>query len=311
MKISIITPSFNQAQFLEQTILSVISQNHPGLEYIIIDGGSKDKSVEIIKKYEGPLAYWLSEKDSGQSEAINKGLKKATGEIVGWLNSDDLYFPDTLKTVSEIFCENPDVDLIYGDVEDFYPDGKTKIYKNVFEPADFLTRVSIHQPSVFWRKKLHDKIGYLDESLHYLMDYDLWMRIFLNHKTLKTNKILSRFRIHDKSKTSSNPPQLYGEFRQIFSRFINSVGNRNIKKKLIDLNLYTNQQDINYNLNKNILTEIDILKTTKNYILNCGIQEYSFGNRKKSNQILLKSLETNIAKSLFLLIKNNVKALWD
>ena len=113
-KISVITPSYNQADFLEETILSVLNQNYPNLEYIIIDGGSTDRSVEIIKKYEKHLSYWVSEKDDGQSHAINKGLQHATGEIICWLCSDDLHVSDTLYTVAELFRLNPEIALLHG-----------------------------------------------------------------------------------------------------------------------------------------------------------------------------------------------------
>ena len=115
-KISIVTPSYNQAQFLERTILSVLNQNYPNLEYIIIDGGSTDGSVEIIKKYEKYLAYWISEKDKGQAHAINKGFEKATGELVGWQNSDDIYLPNAFYKVVEIFREKPDYDVYFGNI---------------------------------------------------------------------------------------------------------------------------------------------------------------------------------------------------
>jgi glycosyltransferase involved in cell wall biosynthesis len=114
-KISIITPSFNQGKFLEETILSIISQKYPSLEFIIIDGGSTDESVEVIKKYGQHITYWISEKDNGQAEAINKGFEKATGEIITWLNSDDLYEKDALLTIGKMFAESPDVDFIFGD----------------------------------------------------------------------------------------------------------------------------------------------------------------------------------------------------
>ena len=116
-KISIITPSYNQGQFLEQTILSILSQDYPNLEYIIMDGGSSDNSVEIIRKHEDNLTYWVSEPDKGQSDAINKGFQRATGDILTWLNSDDYYLPGTLHTVAEYFTQHPDVECIYGDLQ--------------------------------------------------------------------------------------------------------------------------------------------------------------------------------------------------
>lgn len=305
MKISIITPSFNQSKYLEQTILSVLNQNYLNLEYIIIDGGSADNSVEMIKKHEKHIAYWRSEKDRGQSDAINKGLKKATGEIVAWLNSDDLFLPKTLQTVNAIFQTNPDVDLIYGDVINFYEDNKkTDYHTNQFNPYDFISRVSIHQPAVFWRKKILNEIGYLDESLYYLMDYDLWMRIFFTYKTMKANKPLAEFRIHDTSKTSSNPKGLYLEYRKILSRFFNSLDEPNILAQLRSLGIYVNDENKKYNIKAKNLS---LQKALRIYTHQCAVQEYSWKNVKKANTLFLASLqEPSVLTNLFFLLKNNL-----
>ncbi len=304
-RISVITPSFNQKHYLEETILSVINQNYPNLEYIIIDGGSTDDSIDIIKKYEKNIAYWESKKDNGQSEAINKGLKKATGEIVAWLNSDDLYLPETLQIVSTIFQANPEVDLIYGDVINFHEENKREQYHiNQFDTYDFLSRVSIHQPAVFWRKKIHDKTGYLDESLHYLMDYDLWMRIFFNYNTMKANKPFARFRIHNESKTSSNPTGLYMEYRKILSRFFNSLDNEKIIARLRELGIYANEKDKKYTITTNNLS---LQKALDVYVHQCAVQEYSWKNVKKANTLFLASLkEPSVLVNLLFLLKNNL-----
>src|SRR5687768_2251879 len=123
-RVSIVTPSFNQSSYLEQTILSVLDQDHPDIEYVVIDGASTDQSVEIISKYKDKLAYWVSEKDNGQAEAINKGLAHATGDIVAWLNSDDYYLPGTISAAIKVFEENPDVALVHGDMLAVDEDGK-------------------------------------------------------------------------------------------------------------------------------------------------------------------------------------------
>lgn len=308
IKISIITPSFNQGEFIEQTILSILDQGYPNLEYILLDGASTDNTVNIIKKYEKQLAYWVSEKDNGQADAINKGLKKATGEIVAWLNSDDRYFSDSLTTVAKAFSDNPDVDLIYGNVENLYSNGKQELYINkIFNPIDFLSRVSIHQPSVFWRKRLHDKIGFLDQHLHYLMDYDLWMRIFFKYKTLKIEKTLSRFRIHHYSKTFANPPGLYLEYRKVFSRFINSLHDSGIIRQLQHLCLYDNVEEKSYDIG-NAFSESDLHLAVKNYVYNCAVQEYSWGNISRANKLLLNSLINfhHPVKTFYFLLKNNL-----
>lgn len=289
-KISIITPSFNQASYLNGTIMSVLNQNYPNLEYIIIDGASSDNSVNIIKNYEDRLSYWESEKDKGQSHAINKGLKRTTGEIVAWINSDDLYMPNTLGFIAQTFEENPDVDILYGDVINFYPNGLKEYYEvKKFKPIDFLSRVSIHQPAVFWRRKIHDQIGYLDESLHYTMDYDLWMRIFFNFKTLKVNKPLAKFLIHKNAKTANNPKELYLEYRKVLSSFFYSLNDHDLIKRLIEKRIYDNPENKKYNISFNNKL---IKKVLQNYIYNCAIQEFTFGDKLLSKALFREVLFT-------------------
>lgn len=205
-KISIITPSYNQGLYLEETIKSVLNQNYPNLEYIIIDGGSSDNSVEIIKKYEKYISYWCSEPDKGQSHAINKGLKKATGDIFAYLNSDDLYVDRALFTVAEYFVNNLDVDLVYGDV--YLIDSKSNLIKKRYE-LDFDFKMGcligfgiiIPQPATFWRKKVTEKIGYFNESNHYTMDQNYWYRVAKEFKIVHIPKFLAKFRYHESSKT--------------------------------------------------------------------------------------------------------------
>ena len=205
--ITIITPSLNQGQFIEQTINSVLSQEgHFYIDYIISDGGSTDNSVNIIKKYdkllkikkypikcEGINYRWCSEKDRGQSHAINKGFKIAKGDILAWINSDDFYEPNAFKFIIKKFRENPKVNLIYGNGYTIKKN-KNKMVSNIKAGnIKILLRGKcfIFQPSTFFTKKIIDKIGMLDESLHYAMDYDLWIRIFKNSKAFFSPKILS------------------------------------------------------------------------------------------------------------------------
>src|SRR5436190_1293824 len=168
-KISIVTPSFNQAEFLEETMLSVLDQDYPNLEYIVIDGGSTDGSVEIIKKYADRLAYWVSESDQGQSEAINKGFARATGDVLAWLNSDDAYYPGSVAYIANHFQNNPADDLIYGVHNDVNERGEV-IRKGMWFPFAaqvFQVGFAICQPTSFWRRKVWDTCGPLDTSLHY------------------------------------------------------------------------------------------------------------------------------------------------
>ena len=200
--VSIITPSFNQANYLEQTLRSVLEQDYARIEYIVIDGGSTDGSVEIIRKYKDRFAYWVSEKDNGQAEAINKGLVRAKGEIVAWLNSDDYYLPNTISEVVKAFEDNPDILMVYGDVLAVDEQGQTinvlKYKKLSFE--DLLCFQIIGQPSVFFRRAALGKAGLLDASLHFLLDHHLWMRIAQQGKILHVPQTWSAARYHAEAK---------------------------------------------------------------------------------------------------------------
>lgn len=296
-KISIITPSFNQGKFIEKSILSVLNQNYPNLEYIIIDGGSTDDTLSIIKKYEKYISYWVSEKDRGQSEAINKGFNVATGEIIAWLNSDDLYCNNVLEEISKVFTQHTDVDIVYGDVINFSESGKESYVRNQFELYDFFSRVSIHQPSVFWRRKIMDEVGLLNENLHYCMDYDFWMRLFLNYKSLKIDMVLSRFREHGQSKTNSNPLSLYNEYQNIISVFFNSVSNSSFINKLIEYNIYFNSANSKYAI-KYHFTDTELQKLFFIFIERCINIEYTKNNYKGVIFLFMKE------PRLFLKFKN-------
>jgi hypothetical protein len=177
--VSIVTPSYNQARYLEQTIRSVLDQDYPCIEYIVIDGASTDGSVDIIKKYESRLAYWVSEKDSGQAEAINKGLARATGEIVAWLNSDDFYFPGAVEAAVRAFEAHPEAGLVYGDTAAVDENGEFIHFPKYaqWNLEDLLTFHILGQPSVFLRRDVLLKAGLLDPSFHFLLDHHLWIRM--------------------------------------------------------------------------------------------------------------------------------------
>ncbi|MCI0607914.1 MAG: glycosyltransferase [Anaerolineae bacterium] len=200
--ISIITPSFNQARYLETTIQSVLSQDYPRIEYILIDGASTDGSVEIIKKYENHLAYWVSEKDAGQADAINKGLARAKGEIIAWLNSDDYYLPNTISSAVKVFEEKPDVVMVYGDILAVDEQGKTinvLKYKQL-SLEDLLCFQIIGQPAVFFRREVYEKTGRLDPTFHFLLDHHLWIRIAKQGKILHIPQTWSAARYHAEAK---------------------------------------------------------------------------------------------------------------
>ena len=177
--VTIVTPSYNQAQYLEETIQSVLSQDYPNLEYMIVDGGSTDGSVDIIRKYADRLAWWVSEKDSGQAEAINKGFARARGEIIAWLNSDDLYYPGAVSAAVRALQSCPQCSLVFGDVVSIDGPGQT-INVMTFGDwglEDLMQFNIISQPGVFMRRPALEQAGFLDLSYHLLLDHQLWLRV--------------------------------------------------------------------------------------------------------------------------------------
>lgn len=206
-KISIVTTSFNQGHYLEETILSVINQQYPNLEYIIIDGGSTDNSVEIIKKYEKHLAYWVSEKDNGMYEGVQKGFEKSTGEIMAWINSDDWYHKKTFFVVSEIFTRFPFIDWIQGLPSIIDEVGRIVSVNDLrtWSKYDFLRGEYefIQQESCFWRRKLWEKGGStLNTSLKYAGDFALWLKFFDLAELYCVNTIMGGFRARSKNQFS-------------------------------------------------------------------------------------------------------------
>lgn len=199
-KISIVTPSFNQAGFLEETIRSVLLQGYSNLEYIIIDGGSSDGSVDIIRKYENDLAYWVSEKDRGAADAIGKGFRKATGSIVGWLNSDDVYRPNTLQNVAAAFQSNQAVDVVYGNTHWIDVNGNVLAEKRqtpFSRSAYFYGGADLQQPATFWTRELYEKVGGLDPSFRAAFDTDLFFRFFQTGARFHhVPEFLAAFRLH-------------------------------------------------------------------------------------------------------------------
>ena len=202
-KISIVTPSFNQAEFIEETIQSVLNQGYPNLEYIIIDGGSRDGSVDIIKKYEKYLTYWESKQDRGHAHALNKGFAKATGEVMAWINSDDKYFPWTFATIADIYSQYPDVLWTTGLHANFNRQGVLMagkstvraIYKNIY--SYIFRDFHIQQESVFWRRSLWEKTGgYIDENVHLMVDTELWCRFFLHAELWHIDQVIGGYRTY-------------------------------------------------------------------------------------------------------------------
>lgn len=224
-KISIITPSFNQGKTLTQTIDSVLGQKYPNLEYIIMDGGSSDNSADIIRSHQKHLAYWVSEKDGGQSNAINSGYRKATGEIIAWLNSDDEYCPESLAHVADLFGD-PAVDVVAGYCEVFGEGvAEGRLIRPSNEKIEYLpASTGIPQPSVFMRKSVIDRRGFwVRDDLNYAMDIELWCYMRSQNPNWKiTDKILSRFYAGPQTKTSTGGNKIFAERAGIYAEYSTS-----------------------------------------------------------------------------------------
>jgi GT2 family glycosyltransferase len=218
--VSIITPSFNQASFLEQTLRSVLEQqDYLDIEYIIIDGASTDNSLEIIKKYSDKLAYWVSEKDSGQADAINKGMAHAKGEIVAWLNSDDCYLPAAISSAVEAFDANPDAVMVYGDMIAIDENGfVTNTFKyRQLSLEDLLCFQIIGQPAVFLRRAVFEQVKGLDINFHFLLDHQLWIKIAAQGKIVHVPQIWSAARYHTAAKNRAQASEFGREAFQILN----------------------------------------------------------------------------------------------
>jgi glycosyltransferase involved in cell wall biosynthesis len=219
--VSIITPSFNQARYLESTIRSVLSQDYPNIEYIIVDGGSSDGSVEIIRRYSDRLAWWVSEKDRGQTDAINKGFTHANGEILAWLNSDDTYEPHAIREAVAFLQGHPDVGLVYGDANFIDENGRVV---GRFPAAQTNYRrlrqgyVHIPQQSAFWRADLWRKVGPLDPSFYFAMDYDLWVRLAALAPLQYHPRAWANFRLHTQGKTIAADDRCWPEMLKVHYR---------------------------------------------------------------------------------------------
>lgn len=219
--VSIVTPSFNQARFLESTIHSVLSQSYPRLEYIIVDGGSTDGSSDIIRKYSNKLAWWVSEKDQGQTEAINKGFAYAKGDILAWLNSDDTYLPGAVASAVQFFRDDSQLGLVYGDANFINEAGQVIGKFHAAQTNLHLLRqgyVHIPQQASFFSGDLWRAVGPLDTSFYFAMDYDLWVRIAARSQVKYVPQTWANFRLHTAGKTISADDRCWPEMLRVHYR---------------------------------------------------------------------------------------------
>lgn len=221
-KISIVTPSFNQGQFIEQTILSVINQGYPNLEYIIIDGGSTDNTLDVIKKYADRITYWISEPDNGQSDALNKGLEKCTGDIFNWINSDDYLETGALLIIADAF-NNVNTDIVCGYTSIFEDTVEKEVVKHrttVYGCLEAtLVQQRISQPAMFYRLSVLKNLGGINTNLHYIMDLELWFRYLCSNgqdKMIFKDDLFAHFRIHGASKTGAYEERFREEEKAIW-----------------------------------------------------------------------------------------------
>jgi len=228
LRFSIVMPSFRHGHFIERSLLSVLNQNHPATELLVIDGGSEDETRALLERYAAEIAYACSERDRGQSDALNKGFARASGEIFGWLNSDDLYLPGAFRAAAEVFATNPDVEVVYGDW--YTIDPEERILEHFaglnYSPGRHITEgVFCNAQSLFWRRRLHERLPPFDVDLHYTMDYDLVLQMILAaggargaRAFRRLPQALGAFRVYAGQKTGSADDRVALEHRRIAER---------------------------------------------------------------------------------------------
>jgi glycosyltransferase involved in cell wall biosynthesis len=223
--VSVVTPSFNQGAFIAETIESVLGQEGARIEYLVVDGGSTDATLEVLRGY-GDRVRWISEPDQGQADAINKGWRQTSGEIIAWLNADDVYLPGAVRQVVEVFASRPQVDAVYGDC-DYVDAAGRRLEPYPTRPYDYLALVRearnyIPQPATFLRRTVLESVGFLDESLHYAMDFDYWLRLGLRHVFNYLPVRLALTRLHSGAKSVTSGPsfgrEIVDAYRWLFAQ---------------------------------------------------------------------------------------------
>jgi glycosyltransferase involved in cell wall biosynthesis len=221
VRFSIVTPSYNQGRYIERTIQSVLTQG-VDLEYVITDGGSTDTTLDVLRRYSGRLR-WISERDRGQTDAVNKGIAMTSGEVIGWLNSDDVYYPSALSRIREFLSAHPSIDVVYGDGD--WIDAEDKVigryYTEPWAPERLKQRCFLCQPAVFFRRRVVERFGLLDPALHYTMDYEYWLRLATGGAQFAyLSKALAGARLHPDTKTSASALKLYAELHPMLRRYM-------------------------------------------------------------------------------------------
>jgi glycosyltransferase involved in cell wall biosynthesis len=304
--VSIVTPSYNTGKYIRDTIESVLSQGYPNFEHIIYDGGSTDETIDILKEY--PHLIWFSESDRGQSHAINKGLNKAKGDIIGWLNSDDTYNSGTIKTAVEYFNNHPEIDLIHTDCNII---DKTNNFIRSCQASEFdlnklLFSNNIQQMTVFLMKNVFDKIGAMDEDLHYTMDRELWLRIILK-KNMRTKYIagetFANFRFIEGTKCFSTGHKVVDEWFVVLNRLATDYYDTSIDRKILDAAIQNNKSRYHLALLRNSRVEGNTLNSLKN-ILNAVKYDFSL---LLNSSIYFLIVEAVVGKKLAESIKGFVK----
>jgi glycosyltransferase involved in cell wall biosynthesis len=240
MLISIVTPSYNQAKYVEATIQSVLSQDYAHIEYIIVDGGSTDGTLDVIQKYEDKLSWWVSEKDKGQTDALNKGFTRAKGDILAWINSDDTYQPGAVLAAVQYLQHHPNVGMVYGDCNFINENGKIIGKFDAAQTSYGLLRrgyVHIPQQAMFFRAELWKQVGPLDPSFYFAMDYDLWTRIAARTEIKYVPQTWANFRLHTTGKTIMADERCWPEMIRVHYRdggsFVSAIVAKYYLRKLI------------------------------------------------------------------------------
>jgi glycosyltransferase involved in cell wall biosynthesis len=235
--ISIVTPTLNQASYIKTTVDSVLTQDYPNLEYLVLDGGSMDGTREILDSY-GERLSWRIEPGTGQSRAINQGWGETGGEIITWVNSDDTYYPGTLQQVGSFFLQHPEVDMLYGDCD--YVDSNGRFLRTYptrdFNYLELLRRTEnyIPQPATFFRRRVLNRVGFLDETLAYVMDFDYWLRVGFSHCIVHLPGKLAALRLQPDAKSIAHLDMFASELVRVYQKFFSQAG---LPQEILDLEI--------------------------------------------------------------------------